>query len=278
MGVKKYKPTSPGMRFMTRLTNEGLADKRPERRLVRPKKSTGGRNNSGHITVFQRGGGHKRLYRIIDFRRDKVDVPARVAAIEYDPNRSARIALLHYLDGEKRYILAPDQVRVGDTLVSGETAEIKAGNHMPLRQMPLGTVIHNLELKRGKGAQLIRGAGTSGQLVARIGKYAHIRLPSGEERLVHKDCWATVGQVGNLDHVNISIGKAGRSRWLGRRPNVRGAAMNPVDHPHGGGEGKSKAGRQLVTPWGEYTKGKKTRRKTLSDKYIVKRRTKKSKR
>ncbi len=277
MGVKTYKPTSAGLRFMTRLTNEDLADKRPEKKLVRPRKSSGGRNNYGRITVRHRGGGHKRIFRIIDFRRDKLDVPAKVAAIEYDPNRTARIALLHYQDGEKRYILAPDQVRVGDTLLASETAEIKPGNHMPLSQMPLGTVLHNLEIKRGKGAQMIRSAGGGGQLVAKVGKYAQIRLPSGEERLVHQACWATVGQVGNLDHVNISIGKAGRKRWLGRRPKVRGAAMNPVDHPHGGGEGKSKAGRHLVTPWGKCTKGMKTRRNTLTDKYIVKRRVKKSK-
>jgi large subunit ribosomal protein L2 len=277
MGVKKYKPTSAGLRFMTRLTTEELTDKRPERGLTRPRKSTGGRNNQGRITVWQRGAGHKRLYRIIDFRREKLDVPARVAALEYDPNRSARLALLHYMDGEKRYILAPDQVKVGDSVVAGEAVEVRPGNHMPLRQMPLGTMIHNLEVKLGKGGQLIRSAGSSGQLLARVGKYAQVRLPSGEEKLVHQDCWATVGQVGNLDHVNISIGKAGRARWMGRRPNVRGTAMNPVDHPHGGGEGKSKSGRQLVTPWGEYTKGKKTRRNPRTDKYIVKRRVKKSK-
>lgn len=275
MGVKSYKPTSAGLRFMTRLTTEELADKKPEKSLVKPMKSMGGRNNYGRITVRHRGGGHKRKYRIVDFKRDKVDVPARVAALEYDPNRSARLALLHYADGEKRYILAPEQIRIGDELLAGVNAEIKPGNHLSLRQLPLGTMLHNLELKKGKGGQLIRGAGTSGQLLAKVGDYAQIRLPSGEERMVHQDCKATVGQVGNIDHVNISIGKAGRKRWMGRRPKVRGSAMNPVDHPHGGGEGKAKGGRHPVTPWGVITKGKKTRKNARSDKYIVKRRTKK---
>ncbi len=275
MGIKSYKPVSPGIRFMTRVSTDELEKKKPERALTRPLTSTGGRNNSGRMTVRHRGGGHKRKYRVIDFKRNKLDVPGKVAALEYDPNRSARLALLHYLDGEKSYILAPDQVRVGDVLVASESAEIRPGNHLPLKQLPLGTVIHNLELKKGKGGQLMRSAGSNGQVLAKVGKYAQVRLPSGEERLVHQDCWATVGQVGNLDHINISVGKAGRTRWMGRRPKVRGSAMNPVDHPHGGGEGKSKGGRHPVTPWGVPTKGKKTRRNTRSDKYIVKRRAKK---
>jgi large subunit ribosomal protein L2 len=273
MPVRNYKPTSPGRRQMSVADFSVLTRKRPERALVeglRPK--SGGRNASGHTTAFHRGGGHRRLYRRIDFRRDKIGVPARVAAVEYDPNRSAHIALLHYRDGEKRYILAPHGLRVGDAVMSGPEAEIRPGNAMPLRQMPLGTVLHALELRPGKGAQLVRSAGTSAQLMAREGSYATIRMPSGEHRLVHVACSATVGQVGNLEHENVSVGKAGRSRWKGRRPNVRGVAMNPVDHPMGGGEGRSSGGRHPCTPWGVPTKGHKTRHNKRSNKYIVKKR------
>jgi large subunit ribosomal protein L2 len=273
MPVRNYKPTSPGRRQMSVADFSGLTRKRPERALVeglRPK--SGGRNASGHTTAFHRGGGHRRLYRRVDFRRDKIGVPARVAAVEYDPNRSAHIALLHYRDGEKRYILAPHGLRVGDRVMSGPEAEIRPGNAMPLRQMPLGTVLHALELRPGKGAQLVRSAGTSAQLMAREGSYATIRMPSGEHRLVHVACSATVGQVGNLDHENVSVGKAGRSRWKGRRPNVRGVAMNPVDHPMGGGEGRSSGGRHPCTPWGVPTKGHKTRHNKRSNKYIAKKR------
>jgi large subunit ribosomal protein L2 len=235
-------------------------------------KKTGGRNVYGRITSRYIGGGHKRLYRIIDFKREKFDIPAKVASIEYDPNRSANIALLHYLDGEKRYILAPMELKVGDTLLSGERVDIKPGNSLPLKNIPLGTLIHNIEMKPGKGAQLIRSAGSSGQLMAKEGKYAHIKMPSGEVRLIQVNCYATVGQVGNLDHENISVGKAGRTRWLGRNPRVRGVAMNPVDHPLGGGEGKTSGGRHPVTPWGVPTKGYKTRKNKATDKYIIKRR------
>jgi len=243
----------------------------PEKRLTCSLKKTGARNNQGRITVRFRGGGHKRRYRIIDFKRDKWGVPAKVASIEYDPNRSARIALLHYADGEKRYILAPLGLQVGDVVMAGPEAEIRPGNALPLRSIPLGTFIHNLELYPGRGGQLVRSAGTYAQLMAKDGRYAHVRLPSGEIRLFLLDCMATVGQVGNVDHENITLGKAGRSRWLGRRPHVRGTAMNPVDHPHGGGEGRTK-GRHPVSPWGWPTKGYKTRKKKVSDKWIVKRR------
>ncbi len=249
-----------------------LSKKRPERKLIGMLSKTGGRNNHGRITSFQRGGGHKRRYRKIDFRRDKLGVPAKVASIEYDPNRSARIALLHYADGEKRYILAPLGLAVGDELMSGELAEIRPGNSLPLSVIPLGTMIHNVELKPGKGGQLVRSAGAGAQLMAREGKYANVKLPSSETRLVLQTCCATVGQVGNTDHDNISVGKAGRSRWLGRRPNVRGVAMNPVDHPHGGGEGRSSGGRHPVTPWGVPTKGHRTRKNRRTDRLIVKRR------
>ncbi len=235
---------------------------------------TGGRNNVGRVTTRFRGGGHKRLYRIIDFKRKKEEVPAKVASIEYDPNRSARIALLHYLDGEKRYILAPIDLRVGDMVVSSPTADIKPGNALPLRNIPLGTMVHNIELKPGKGGQMARAAGASAQLVAKEGSYAQIKLPSGEVRQVHVNCKATVGQLGNVEHENLSIGKAGRKRWLGRRPHVRGVAMNPVDHPMGGGEGKSSGGRHPVSPWGKPTKGYKTRKPKESDRYIIKRRNK----
>jgi large subunit ribosomal protein L2 len=249
---------------------------KPERSLVRALKKSGGRNNLGRQTAFHRGGGHKRRYRLIDFKRGKWDVPARVATIEYDPNRSARIALLHYLDGEKRYILAPVGLQVGDTVQTGERAEIRPGNTLPLRTIPLGTVIHNVELKPGKGGQMCRAAGSSARLMAREGKLAQLKLPSGETRQVQISCLATIGQVGNVEHENVTIGKAGRSRWLGRRSNVRGVAMNPVDHPHGGGEGRSSGGRHPVTPWGVPTKGYKTRKKKHpSNKFIVKRRGKK---
>ena len=244
----------------------------PEKGLVVPLKKKGGRNCYGRITVRHRGGGHKRLYRIIDFKRDKHGVPAKVASIEYDPNRSARIALLHYADGEKRYILAPLGLEVGATVVSGEDVDIKVGNALPLRSIPLGTLIHNIELRPGKGGQLVRSAGTAAQIVAKEGKYAHINLPSGEVRLVLQECYATIGQLGNVDHENISMGKAGRMRWLGIRPTVRGTAMNPVDHPHGGGEGKSKGGNHPMTPWGLPTKGYKTRRNKLTEKFIITRR------
>lgn len=236
---------------------------------------SGGRGATGRVTAWHRGGGHKRLFRKIDFRREKIDVPARVASIEYDPNRSAHIALLHYRDGEKRYILAPHGLKVGETVTSGLEAEIRPGNAMPLHRIPLGTVLHAIEMKPGKGAQLVRSAGTSAQLMAREGKYATLRMPSGEHRLVHTDCKATVGQVGNPDHENAKVGKAGRSRWKGIRPNVRGVAMNPVDHPMGGGEGRSSGGRHPCTPWGVPTKGHKTRHKKQSNKYIVKKRGRK---
>jgi len=272
MAIRSYKPTSPGRRFQTVSTFEEITSTIPERSLLSPLKKTGGRNNLGRVTSRHRGGGHKRRYRIIDFRRDKDGVPAKVASIEYDPNRSARVALLHYVDGEKRYILAPVGLQVGDTVMSGAQAEIRPGNTMALQDMPLGMTIHNIELYPGKGGQLVRGAGTAAQLMAREGKYAQIRMPSGEMRLVQTVCRATIGQVGNVDHENISIGKAGRSRWLGRRPHVRGVAMNPVDHPHGGGEGKTSGGRHPVTPWGVPTKGYKTRRNKRTSKYILRRR------
>jgi large subunit ribosomal protein L2 len=273
MAVKKYKPTSPGRRFQTVSSFEEITATRPEPSLTVSLKKTGGRNNQGRITSRRRGGGHKRYYRIIDFKRDKDGVPAKVATIEYDPNRSARIALLHYVDGEKRYILAPDGLQVGSTIVSGSNVDIAVGNALPLRNIPPGTPIHNVELKKGKGAQMVRSAGSSAVIMAKEKNYAQVRLPSGEVRLVHLDCKATVGVVGNSDHKNISIGKAGRSRWLGRRPKVRGVAMNPIDHPHGGGEGRTSGGRHPVTPWGVPTKGYKTRKKRKpSDKYIVRRR------
>jgi large subunit ribosomal protein L2 len=272
MGLKNYKPTSPGRRFQTALDFTEISRKTPERSLLLPLKKTGGRNVYGRITSRYLGGGHKRRYRIIDFQREKLDIPARVASIEYDPNRSANIALVHYLDGEKRYILAPQELRVGDTVMSGERVDIKPGNALPLRNIPLGTLIHNIEMKPGKGGQLVRSAGSSAQLMAKEGKYAHIKMPSTEVRLIQVNCYATVGQVGNLDHENVSVGKAGRTRWLGRNPRVRGVAMNPVDHPLGGGEGKSSGGRHPVTPWGVPTRGYKTRKNKATDKYIVKRR------
>jgi large subunit ribosomal protein L2 len=272
MAIKTYLPTSPGIRFRTGLSFEEVTKVEPEKGLVRPLKRSGGRNNTGRITSGHRGGGHKRLYRLIDFKRDKKDVPARVEAIEYDPNRSARIALLCYADGERRYILAPDQLRVGDSVISGDdTVDIKPGNSLPLKYIPVGTVIHNIELKISKGGQLVRSAGAGAQLMAKEGAYALLKLPSGELRNVLAECRATVGQVGNLVQENISVGKAGRTRWSGRRPWSRGIAKNPVDHPHGGGEGRSK-GNHPQTPWGKPTKGYKTRKNHASDKYIVKRR------
>ena len=275
MAIKRYKPTSPGRRFQTVSAFEEITARRPEPSLTVPLKKTGGRNNQGRITCRHRGGGHKRFYRIIDFKRDKDAVPAKVATIEYDPNRSSRIALLHYLDGEKRYILAPEGLKVGDTVVSDKQAEVSVGNALPLRYIPPGTPIHNIELKIGKGGQIVRSAGTNAVIMAKEKNYAQVRLPSGEVRLIHLDCKATIGVVGNADHGNITIGKAGRKRWLGRRPKVRGVAMNPIDHPHGGGEGKSSGGRHPVTPWGVPTKGYKTRKKRKSsDKYIVRRRNK----
>ncbi len=274
MGIKTNKPTSPGRRFQSSSTFEEVTRKGPEKSLLAAIRKTGGRNSAGRMTIRHRGGGHKRKYRLIDFRRNKDGIPARVASIEYDPNRSSNIALLHYVDGEKRYILAPLKLRVGDQVNSGPGAEIRPGNSISLREMPLGTHIHNIELKIGHGGQLARSAGSYAQLMAKEGKYAQIKLPSGEVRMVLLDCKATIGQVGNLDHENISIGKAGRNRWLGKRPHVRGVAMNPVDHPHGGGEGKSSGGRHPVTPWGVPTKGYRTRVRKSSDRLIVKRRKK----
>lgn len=276
MGIKKYRPTSPGRRFMSVSTFEELTTDTPEKSLLAPLPKRAGRNHQGKITVRHQGGGHKRQYRVIDFKRNKDGIPAKVATIEYDPNRSARIALLHYVDGEKRYILAPNGIRVGDTIVSGPTADIRPGNTLPLVNIPVGSTIHNIELKPGKGGQLARAAGASAQLMAKEGEYANVRLTSGEMRLVRLECRATIGQVGNLDHENINVGKAGRSRWLGIRPTVRGVVMNPVDHPHGGGEGRAPIGRKSpMSPWGKPTLGKKTRKKNNpSDKYIVRRRKK----
>jgi large subunit ribosomal protein L2 len=276
MGVKKYKPTSPGRRAAMGLTFDEITKSRPEKSLLQPSPSSGGRNNRGKMTIRHRGGGHKRAYRIIDFRRDKLGIPARVAAIEYDPNRSARIALLFYVDGEKRYIVAPVGLKVDDRVMSGPDAEIKVGCALPLQNIPVGSTIHNIELKKGKGAQLIRSAGASAQLMAKEKEFANIRMKSGEIRLIRLDCMATLGQVGNIDHGNYSYGKAGRRRWLGRRPHVRGAAMNPVDHPHGGGEGKAGQGNpHPVSPWGQLAKGFKTRRRKDTDKFIVRKRKRK---
>ena len=275
MGVKKFSPTSPGRRFFTVQTFEELTTDRPLKSLTESKKRSGGRSSNGRTTSWFRGGGHKRRYRVIDFKRDKEGVPARVAAIEYDPNRSARIARLHYADGEKRYILQPTGLEVGATVVSSSTADILPGNCLPIESIPLGTIIHNVELKPGKGGQMARSAGTSVQLVAKEGAYAHVKLPSGEVRKVHRNCRATVGQVGNLDHENITYGKAGRKRWLGRRPHNRGVSMNPVDHPHGGGEGRTAGGRHPSTPWGVPTKGYKTRNNKRTDRFIIRRRGRK---
>ena len=274
MALKSYKPTTPSRRSMTTSTFEEITRKKPEKSLVVRIKNTGGRNNQGHITARHRGGGHKRKYRIIDFKREKDAIPAKVVAVEYDPNRSARIALLQYNDGEKRYIIAPHGLQVGEVLVSGiEDVDIKPGNVMPLRNMPLGTFVHCVEIFPGKGAQFARSAGSACQVMAREGGYVHLRMPSGEVRLVSAECRATIGQVGNLDHENITIGKAGRTRWFGRRPHVRGVAMNPVDHPLGGGEGRSKGGRHPCSPTAVLSKGLKTRKHgKYSDKFIVKRR------
>ena len=273
MALKKVKPTSPGRRFQTHDSFEDVTRSEPEKSLVRSLKKTGGRNNVGRLTARHRGGGHKRRYRIVDFKRDKVDVPAKVASIEYDPNRSARVALLHYVDGEKRYVVAPHKIAVNDMVVASEKADIKPGNVLPLRNIPLGTQIHNIEMKPGKGAQIARSAGTYAQLMAKEGRYAQVKLPSGEVRMFLIECRATVGLVGNLEHENISLGKAGRKRWLGRRPKVRGVAMNPVDHPMGGGEGKSSGGRHPCSPWGMPAKGYRTRKKNnVSDKFVVRRR------
>lgn len=275
MGIKRFNPTSPGRRHMASSTYEEVTCSTPEKSLLAPLSKSGGRNNNGRITKRHTGGGHKRRYRIIDFRRDKKEVPATVATIEYDPNRTSRIALLHYADGEKRYILAPNGLNVGDQVVASESADIKPGNTMSIRSIPLGTWVHNVELKIGRGGQLARSAGAYASIAAKEGRYAQLRLPSGEVRLVLQECLASIGQVGNLDYEKIKLGKAGRSRWLGRRPQARGVAMNPVDHPHGGGEGKSSGGRHPVTPWGVPTKGYKTRSNKRTDKFIVRRRNKK---
>jgi large subunit ribosomal protein L2 len=273
MGIKKYKPTTPSRRQMTVMTFEEITKKEPEKKLTAPLKKTGGRNVRGKLTVRHRGGGHKRLYRIIDFKRRKDNVPARVAAIEYDPNRSANIALLHYADGYKAYIIAPNNLKVGDIVESGSESDIKVGNALPLKDIPVGTLIHNIELRPGKGAQLVRSAGTVAQLMAKEGSYAHVRLPSGEVRLVHVNCRASIGQVGNVEYENQTIGKAGRTRWMGIRPTVRGSVMNPTDHPHGGGEGRAPIGRKYpVSPWGKIAIGGKTRKKKPSDNMIVRKR------
>jgi large subunit ribosomal protein L2 len=272
VAVKKYKPTSPGRRFVSVSSFEEITKTKPEKSLLEPLTKSGGRNAAGRITVRHRGGGHKRMYRRIDFKRDKYGVPAKVAAIEYDPNRTARIALLHYVDGEKRYIIAPEGLQVGTTVVSGPDADIKVGNALPLANIPTGTVIHNIELVKKAGGQLVKSAGAGAQLMAKEGNYAHVRLPSGEVRLIRQECMATIGQVSNIEHENITIGKAGRSRWLGFRPSVRGVVMNPVDHPHGGGEGRSSIGRAPTTPWGKPALGHRTRKKKASDRLIVKRR------
>ena len=274
MPIKTYRPLTPSLRFKTTLVNDEITTDRPHKALTQIKQRTGGRRNAGDITSWHRGGGHKRKIRVIDFKRDKAGIPATVASIEYDPNRSARIALLSYADGEKRYILQPVGLQVGQKIVSGPEADILIGNALPLRNIPAGTTVHNIELKPGKGAQMVRSAGGAAQLVAKEGDYALLKLPSGETRKVLIDCMATVGQVGNTDHENVSIGKAGRKRWLGRRPVNRGVAMNPVDHPHGGGEGKTSGGRHPVTPWGQPTRGYKTRNNKRTDKFIVNRRGK----
>ncbi|PWH19768.1 MAG: 50S ribosomal protein L2 [Anaerolineae bacterium] len=276
MAVKTYKPTTPGQRGMTGYTFEEITKTIPERSLIVPLRKKGGRNVYGRVTVRHRGGGNRRFIRIVDFKRDKRGIPARVAAIEYDPNRTARLALLHYADGEKRYIIAPLELKVGDTVMAGPTAEIRPGNSLPIANIPVGTMVHNIELKVGKGGQLVRAAGSAAQLLAKEGNYAQIRLPSGEVRLVLQQCYATIGQVGNVDHSNIKLGKAGRKRHLGIRPTVRGTAMSPRDHPHGGGEGRQPIGMPgPKSPWGKPTRGYKTRRNKQTDQYIVRRRSKK---
>ena len=276
MGIKKFKPITPSMRYRTVSDFSEVTKTTPEKSLLDPLKKSGGRNNKGRITMRRRGGGHKRRYRIIDFKRKKIGIPSKVAAIEYDPNRSARIALLHYVDGEKCYILAPNDLNVGDAVIAGPDADIKPGNALPLDKVPLGSMVHNIEMVPGRGGQMARSAGSYAQLMAKEGDMATLKLPSGEMRMVRRICYATIGQVGNLDHENVVWGKAGKTRWMGRRPKVRGVAMNPIDHPLGGGEGKTSGGRHPVTPWGKPTKGYKTRKKHKpSDKYIVRRRQKK---
>ena len=272
MGIKKVKPRSPGRRFQTYSTFDEITRREPEKSLVTSLHKTGGRNSYGRVTAWHRGGGHKRRYRLIDFKRNKENIPAKVASVEYDPNRSANIALLHYVDGEKRYILAPVGLSVGDSIITSADADIKPGNCLKLANIPLGTFVHNVELKPGKGGQLARSAGTSTQLIAKEGRHAILRMPSTEMRMVPLECKATIGQVGNIDHENLSLGKAGRKRWLGKKPHVRGVAMNPVDHPMGGGEGRSSGGRHPCTPWGLPTKGYRTRKSKPSDKFIVRRR------
>ena len=272
MGIREYKPTSAGRRFMSANTFEEITKGKPEKSLTGSVKKTGGRNNAGRITTRHIGGGHRRKYRVIDFKRDKLEVPGKVFGIEYDPNRSSHIALIHYADGEKRYIIAPLGLKVGDHVVASRKAdtEIKEGNTLPLKFVPAGAFVHNVEMKPGKGGQLARSAGSYAQLVAKEGEYGHVRLPSGGVRLVNLSCMATIGQVGNIDHENVTIGKAGKSRWLGTRPTVRGTAMNPVDHPLGGGEGRSKGGRHPCSPWGQLAKGLKTRKNKRTDKFIIK--------
>ena len=275
MGIKTYRPYTETRRFQTGLTFDEITTSEPHRPLLEPKQRISGRNNRGRLTIWRRGGGHKRQYRIIDFKREKFGIAARVATIEYDPNRSAFISLLHYVDGEKRYILYPSGLKVGDKVISGPEADIITGNALPLKHIPTGTMVHNIELRQGKGGQMVRSAGGAAQLLSKEGEYVQVRLPSGEVRKVHIDCMATIGQLGNLDHENVTVGKAGRTRWLGRRPTVRGVAKNPVDHPHGGGEGKTSGGRHPVTPWGQPTRGYKTRNNKVTDQFIVKRRERK---
>ncbi|MDH3627135.1 MAG: 50S ribosomal protein L2 [Acidobacteriota bacterium] len=275
MAIKKYKPTSPGRRHMTRMVRDSSGKNEPHKPLLRKLTKKAGRNNKGQISVRHQGGGHKRRYRVIDFRRDKIGIPGKVETVEYDPNRSADIALVCYADGERRYILSPNGLAVGTTILSSPEADIQPGNCLPMKAIPLGTPLHNIEMRPGKGGQLCRSAGTSAQLIAKEGRHALLRMPSGEMRKILAECYATIGQVGNLDHENASIGKAGRSRWLGRRPTVRGVVMNPVDHPHGGGEGRTSGGRHPVSPWGVPTKGKKTRNNPRTDDMIVRRRGRK---
>jgi large subunit ribosomal protein L2 len=277
MGIKTFRPYTETRRYQTQLTFEEVTSSVPHKGLLESKQRISGRNNQGRLTIWHRGGGHKRHYRVIDFKRDKIGIPARVATVEYDPNRSAMIALVHYADGEKRYILYPLGLKVGDKILAGPEADIVVGNALPLKNIPTGTMIHNIEMRPGKGGQMVRSAGGAAQLLAKEGDYAQVRLPSGEVRQVHIDCMASIGQVGNLDHENITIGKAGRKRWMGIRPTVRGVVMNPVDHPHGGGEGKTSGGRNPVTPWGQPTRGYKTRNNKRTDRFIVKRRQRRRK-
>jgi large subunit ribosomal protein L2 len=274
MPIRTYKPTSAGRRFQTVQVFDEITTDKPYKPLTEPLRKSGGRNNRGELTIWWRGGGHKRMYRVIDFKRDKRDIPGKIITVEYDPNRSSRIALIQYPDGEKRYILQPNGLKVGDTIVAGENVDILPGNALPLKNIPLGTMIHNVELRPGGGGQVARGAGSAVQLIAKEGDYATVKMPSGELRKINMECLATIGQVGNLDHEKVSYGKAGRSRWLGKRPHVRGVAMNPVDHPLGGGEGKTSGGRHPVTPWGMPTKGYKTRNRKSTDQFIVQRRPK----